>query len=195
MPEVRKLPNCNKNKKPFNKKWCGAITFSTLNVRSLGSDRADADFYYSYFESLGHDAICMTEMWNSQRHYESWRCVTSETNSSGCDRPAGVCILLSSRLACSQLDRGKLGTRGCWVRIEGPVCNLLIIGIYLPPQYSKTCAVDALKALKAFLKVRSPYDCVILLGDFNVKLPRRFRDLVGPYAHEHLTRTLSTKKK
>ena len=188
--------NCSrKRNKAFNKKWDGGVTFATLNVRSLGCKRADADFYYSYIKSLAHDATCLTEMWNTQRHYEAWSCVTSEENVSGSDKPAGVCIMLSNRFACAQINRGKLGTRGWWVRIQGPVCNLLIIGIYLPPQYSKTCAVGIMKSLKQLLKERSPHDCVILLGDFNIRLPRHFKDIVGPYAHAHLAKTLSVKKK
>ena len=182
--------------KGFNKKWSKkGVTFSTLNVRSLGCKRADADFYYSYCESLGHDATCLTETWNSQRNFESWNCVTSEENNSGKDRAAGVCLLLSNRFASLQLSRGNIGTRGCWVRIQGPVCNLLIIGVYLPPQYSKTCAIGIMQGLKRVLNARSPHDCVILLGDFNVRLPRRFRDIVGPYAHAQLKATLSAKKK
>ena len=55
----------------FNKLW-GTTTFATLNIHSLGSKREDVDFYFSYLESLGHDPLGATEMWNSQRHYESW---------------------------------------------------------------------------------------------------------------------------
>ena len=33
------------------------------------------------------------------------------------------------------------------------------------------------------------------MGDFNIKLPRRFRDIVGPYAHARLQNALSTKVK
>ena len=53
---------------------------TTLNVRSLDSKRADTDFYYSYLESLSHDALAVAEAWNTQRHYDSWRCVTDEPN-------------------------------------------------------------------------------------------------------------------
>ena len=105
--------NLNRKKK-YNKKW-GNVGFSTLNIRSLGSKREDADFYYSYCESLGYDATCLTEMWNSQRHYESWNCVVGEENVSGADKAAGVCIILSQRFATLQMNRGNLGTRGCWV--------------------------------------------------------------------------------
>ena len=129
-------------------------------------------------------------MWNTQRHYESWECVTGETNQGGGDRPSGVCIILSKRFANRQLNRGRLGTRGCWVRIQGAVCNLLIICIYLPPLYSKADAVTLLKKLRELLRDRSLHDCVILLGDFNVKFPRRYRNIIGPFAHHAAGRKL-----
>lgn len=165
----------------FNRFW-GHVTLATLNVRSLGRKRQDADFYYSYLQSLSHDALGLTEMWNSQRHYESWACVTSVTSQGGVDRPAGVCILLSRRFASRQLHRGKIGTRGCWVRIQGPTCNLLIICIYVPPIGSKAEVVGLMKGLREVLLHRSQHDCVILLGDLNVEFPRRYRKIIGPYA-------------
>ena len=115
----------------FNRFW-GHVTLATLNVRSLGRRRQDSDFYYSYLQSLEHDALGLTEMWNSQRRYDSWTCVTGETNFSGKDRPAGVCILLSQRFASRQLNRGRIGTRGCWVRIQGPVRVQLAHNLHLP---------------------------------------------------------------
>ena len=143
----------------FNRFW-GHVTLATLNVRSLGRRRQDSDFYYSYLTSLRHDALGLTEMWNSQRRYDSWTCVTSETNFSGKDRPAGVCILLSERFASRQLHRGRIGTRGCWVRIQGPVCNLLIICIYLPPLGSKAEVISIIKGLCEVLGDHSQHDCL-----------------------------------
>ena len=142
----------------FNRFW-GHVTLATFNVRSLGRKRQDADFYYSHLESLNHDALGLTEMWGSQQHYESWNCVTCTPNLSGED---------SKRFASRQLNRGRLGTRGCWVRIQGPVCNLLLICIYLPPIGSKTEVVTIMKGLRKVLEDRSQHDCVVLLGDFNL---------------------------
>ena len=178
----------------FSRRWKGEITFTTYNIRSFGYKRADSEFYYSYFENLNHDALCITETWNSQRHFESWNCAVSAENLTGKDKPAGVCIILSKRFASLQMDRGSLGTRGCWVRIRGPVCNLLLIGVYLPPQRSKTNDVDIMKQLKALLKSRSENDCVVLMGDFNVRLPRKYKDVVGPFAHRHWSKTMSGRK-
>ena len=96
----------------------------------------------------------------------------------------GVCIMISQRFASRQLHRGRIGTRGCWVRIQGPVCNLLLICIYLPPLYSKADVVILLKGLREVLRDRSLHDCVVLLGDFNVKFPRRYQNIIGPYVYK-----------
>lgn len=93
------------------------------------------------------------------------------------------------------MNRGKLGHRGCWVRIRGPVCNLLIIGLYLPPQYSRQSHVVTLRKLKELLRECGVHDCVIILGDFNVRLPRCYRDIIGRYAHRQVNRKMSMKKK
>ena len=76
------------------------------------------------------------------------------------------------------------------MRIEGAVCNLLIICIYLPPLYSKADTVVLLKKLREFLRDRSQHDCVVMLGDFNIKFPRLYKDIIGPYAHRVAGRKL-----
>ena len=114
---------------------------------------------------------------------------------SGGDKPSGVYIILSKRFATRQLNRGRLGTRGCWVRIQGATCNLLIICIYLPPLYSKVNSVTLLKKLRELLEARSMHDCVILMGDFNVKFPRRYKNIIGPFAHRAAGRKLRQRTK
>ena len=103
--------------------------------------------------------------------------------------------MLSARFASRQLHRGRIGTRGWWVRIQGPVCNLLIICIYLPPMYSKAEVVVLMKGLRAVLNDRSLHDCVILLGDFNVKFPRKYQNIIGPYACEQGERRMRKRTK
>ena len=73
--------------------------------------------------------------------------------------------------------------------------NLLLIGIYLSPSGSKADIVELIRQLKELLDLRSVHDCVILFGDFNIRLPRGYQDIVGPFAQKQLTRTLSTKQK
>ena len=80
------------------------------------------------------------------------------------------------------------------MRIQGATCNLLIIYIYLPPFYSKAAeTVGLLKKVKELLGERSLHDCVILLGDLNVKFPRKYKFIIGPYANMEVGRKLRTR--
>ena len=151
MPDVDK-GNTTTRYKQFNKQWGNIARLSTLNVRSFGYKKEDREYYYSYCKSLNHDAFCATETWNSHRHFESWDCVASAENLSGVDKAAGVCIILSRRFASLQMNRGKLGKRGCWVRIRGPVCNLLIIGIYIPSEWTRASTIELIRMLMELLR-------------------------------------------
>ena len=95
-----------------------------------------------------------------------------------------MCIILSRKFAAKQGNRDTLDTRGCWVRIRGPVCNLLIIEVYLPPEHSRTSCIELLRDLRELLEVCSEHDCVILLGDFNVHLPRNYGKVTGQFSAE-----------
>ena len=121
--------------------------------------------------------------------------MTSETGRSGEDRAVGICIILSERFASRQLNRGRIGKRGCWVRIQGPVCNLLLICGYLPPLYSKADVVALLKGIKDVLRDRSMHDCVVWFGDFNVNFPRRYQNIIGPYAYRQGQKKLRQRTK
>ena len=48
------------------------------------------------------------------------------------DRPAGVVILLSPRMEKKVHSFGSEGERICWVRLQGPVCNLTVVTAHLP---------------------------------------------------------------
>ena len=120
--------------------------------------------------------------------------MTGEPNLTGEDRNSGVFILLSQRFASRQLQRGRLGRRGCYVRIQGATCNLLIICVYFPPFYSNAPeAIRLLKKLKELLDECSLHDCVILMGDFNLKFPRRYKFITGPYANRECGKKLRTR--
>ena len=43
------------------------------------------------------------------------------------DPVAGVAISLSDRMTDKLLDEGHVGTRIAWVRLKGPVCNIIIM--------------------------------------------------------------------
>ena len=76
------------------------------------------------------------------------------------------------------------------MRIQGPVCNLLIICIYLSPLGSKAEVVSVIKGLCEVLSDRSQHDCVILFGDLNIDFPRKYQNIIGPYASRLRQRNL-----
>ena len=91
--------------------------------------------------------------------------------------------MLSEAAQAKVLSFGAIGERCCFVRLEGPVCNLLIVATYMPhrgrvsPDQDKTI-VDIHEALK---KVESG-DCIVLLGDFNEQLGPNIKDRTGKWA-------------
>ena len=142
--------NSRRLRKRFNKR-CGNTTFSTLNVHNLGAQREDSDFHFSYCKSLGHDVTCLTETWNAHQRHESWYCVASADNVNGKERAAGVCLMLSARFVALQMQRGTLGIRGCFIRIQGPVVNLFFVGIYLPANGSYADTIELIRQLTDLL--------------------------------------------
>ena len=170
--------------KNFNKYWGNVSTFATYNIHNFGFKKADSKFNCSHCKYFSHGAFCVTETWNSQRHFEFWNCVTCAENTFGKDRPSGVCIIPSDKFAVKQGNRGKLGTRGCWVRTRGPVFNVLIIGVYLSPNHSRAACIELIRVLRELLENCSEHDCIILLGDFNVHLPRNYGNVTGQFSAE-----------
>ena len=71
-----------------------------------------------------------------------------------------------------------------WVRIDGPVCPLFIVCVYIPHKYrkEKPFAEDVIKQLHELLKNcknLKPTDCIIILGDFNCELQRNVPGCTG----------------
>ena len=113
------------------------LRFGTWNCRGLTFQR------FRYCQSLGYDVLALTELWRGQHKYETKS--TKFTTSSPIiikkgprkgqkrfpdDKAAGVGILLSSRARRKLLSFGSEGERVCYVRLEGPVCNLFLIAAY-----------------------------------------------------------------
>ena len=85
-------------------------------------------------------------------------------------RPAsGVGILLSQRFAAKVLAQGSVGSRIVWVRIDGPVCPLFIVCVYVRHKYKKTAplATDVIEQLDDLLsnckKLKST-DCIVVMA-------------------------------
>ena len=84
-------------------------------------------------------------------------------------------ILLSKRFSQKILSQGVIDSRIVWVRIEGPVCPLFVVSVYVPHKLKKTVTVtkDVIHQIDVLLtncKHSKPSDCVVLLGDFNCEL-------------------------
>ena len=96
------------------------------------------------------------------------------------DRAAGVGILLSPAAEQKVLTFGSVGERVCYVRLQGPVCNLFIVATYMPHR-GRVCPSqdDAIADLHEALKLAPPKDCMILLGDLNEQLGANIKNRTG----------------
>ena len=104
---------------------------------------------------LNYDVLGLTELHNVQNK-KIWKCkrwITSQdsiVDGQGhiSDPTAGVGILLSQRFANMKLTQGFVGSRIVWVHIQGPVCPLFIVCVYVPHKYrTEPSATDILSQL------------------------------------------------
>ena len=96
------------------------------------------------------------------------------------DRASGVGILLSKRAQSKLLDFGSQGERVCYVRLQGPVCNLFVIAVYIPHRgRTSPCQDDTLKDLEAVLSQVPKSDCVCIAGDFNEQVEAGIQHRTG----------------
>ena len=75
-----------------------------------------------------------------------------------------------------------MGSRIVWARIEGPICNLFVIVVYIPHKGRvNPSAHDTISQIKELLSTIRRYDCVILMGDFNCQLWRNVQGCTGKW--------------
>ena len=165
------------------------FSVATWNTRSLTRER------FEYAKSLGYDALALTELWRNQGKYQTrskqFIVSTPKLKTSGPnkgtkrfpdDRAAGVGILLSDRMQKKVHSFGSEGERVCWVRLQGPVCNLFVVAVYLPHRGRIAPAQDqTLTDLQRVLSNVPARDCVCLLGDFNEQLPAGVDGITGAW--------------
>ena len=61
--------------------------------------------------------------------------------------------------------------RICWVRLRGPACYLFIVAVYLShDQRAYPSQEDTFAQLDVVYKQALKGDCIIVLGDLNVRL-------------------------
>ena len=136
---------------------------------------------FEYAKSLGHDVLTITELWRKQRkqgkyltkrknYFVSESEIIKEGPKKGQrrfpnDRAAGVGILLSDRMAKKVHSFGSRGERMCYVRLEGPACNIFVVAVYLPHRAKISPTQDqTLERLQQLLSEIPASDCICLIG-------------------------------
>ena len=91
--------------------------------------------------------------------------------------------MLSPRMTDKVMSEGHVGTRITWVRINGPVCNIFFIVVYIPHKgrKQKPMTQDTDTQLKSLLQSIRKTDSVILGGDFNCQLQRNVSGCTGQW--------------
>jgi len=175
--------------------WCH-FQIGTWNTRSLTLER------FNYAKSLGYDVLALTELWRNQSKFQTRRkqfivskpkTIKTGPNKGKIrypnDRAAGVGILLSPRMERKVHSFGSEGERICWVRLQGPTCNLFVIAVYLPHRGRVAPAQgQTLTDLQRLLNDVPARDCICLLGDFNEQLPANVEGITGRWTGGHPTK-------
>ena len=161
------------------------LKIATWNTRSMTYER------FNYCKSLAYDVLAVTELWRVQENFQdnSKAFVVGEAKLGEDgekrfekDRAAGVGILLSKRAQKKVLSFGSTGERVCYVRLEGPVCNLFIVATYLPHRgRAAPDQDDTIQDLQEALQKAATSDCIIILGDFNEQLPANVENRTGKW--------------
>ena len=155
------------------------------------------------------DILGLTELHNVQNK-KAWRgkyWITSadadiEEDGTCTDPASGVGILLGPLFTEKILAKGSIGSRIVWVRLEGPVCPLFVVCVYIPHKYKHTSpnsedVIVQLENLLANCRKLKPNDCIIVMGDFNCELQRNVQGCTGKWLMNrnpdkgHGTRVLS----
>ena len=175
-----------KKGRAWNKQW-GNVKMACWNPWGLCNERLN------YCKLMDFDVLGLTELHNVHNK-KAWRkkyWITSEDaksdDSGKCFDPAsGVAILLSHRFSTRILAQGSVGSRIVWVRLDGPVCPLFIVCVYVPHKFRKTAplATETLTQLDGLLsncKALKSNDCVVVMGDLNCELPRNIQGYTGKW--------------
>ena len=101
------------------------------------------------------------------------------------DPASGVAIRLSGRAASQVIpgSHGFSGSRITWVRIRGLYHTMFVVLAYIP-YFGKTGVTQehVLEELDVAITKNAKHgDCVILMGDFNLKLARSTEGFVGKF--------------
>ena len=96
------------------------------------------------------------------------------------DPYAGVAMMFSDGVAKCVMHTGCRGPRIVYARIRASPCNMFVIGVYVPHAGRQNpSSTDTLTELETLLCSVPQHDCVLVMGDFNAKLPRSNGHLTG----------------
>ena len=128
---------------------------------------------------LNYDILALTET-HDNNSLPAWSNYLRADSAPATDRSAGVGLLISDQVKRCIMHSGCIGSRIVYARVRGDVCNLFVIGIYVPhSKRSNPSRAETLDELNTLLLSVSQRDCVVILGDFNSRLPRSTEKLTG----------------
>ena len=147
------------------------LTVGTWNCGGLSKTKKDLCKHLSY------DILCLTEThsWNDKDKFT----IYSDTPARN-DSWSGVALMYSEKIAKCVMFTGSIGSRIVYMRVRGIMCNLFIIGVYIPQKNrKKPDQKETYGQLEKLLMSVGHRDCIILLGDFNSRLSRSIDNRVG----------------
>ena len=130
---------------------------------------------------MNYDILGLTETHDTGTMHSSSNFIPAEPAPEN-DRAAGVALLLSQRISKCVIYKGSIGSRIAFVRIRAAICNIFVICIYVPhSNHVNPNRADILTDLDKLLSNIPLSDCVVVLGDFNSRLPRQHNRLTGKW--------------
>ena len=151
------------------------LRFATWNCGGLSQSQKQ------FCAELDYDVLALTETHDTGKFTSSSRFIVADPVPDT-DKAAGVALQLSERSVSCLMHKGCIGSRVVYARFRGAVCNLFVIGIYVPhSKHRNPTRANVLAELESVLMKVCPTDCVIILGDFNSKLPRSHENMTGKW--------------
>ena len=174
------------------------MRLASFNPQGLSADTALGKAQTQQYRELRYDVLALPETHNNQHAYTPSDMIVSDLPKDPSKDPyAGVALLLSPRVLRAVKEGGRsgcVGTRIVWVRFTARTKTYTIVGVYMPTMTRKAPTHnEVLQELQKFLQTIPKRDCVIVLGDMNVQLPRLTPGVTGKYARR--LKKKQTKKK
>ena len=96
------------------------------------------------------------------------------------DPYAGVAMMFSDNVAKCVMHTGCIGSRIVYAMIRASPCNLFVVCVYVPHAGRQNpSSADTIDDLDNLLRSVPRHDCLIVMEDFNAKLPRNNGRLTG----------------